>query len=112
MREAVGNRIVDWEIDWETDGVRQMKTARGPVLLNTEQALAELLALPQLADSPACGRFTSGETADAASYLAEANVRISEEQRDALLAGIEEYADGDRALFEAYARLLNPENWE
>ena len=107
---------MDWEIDWETDGVRQMKTARGPVLLNTEQALAELLALPQLADSPACGRFTSGETADAASYLAEdiaeANVRISEEQRDALLAGIEEYADGDRALFEAYARLLNPENWE
>ncbi|MBP2331958.1 hypothetical protein [Corynebacterium freneyi] len=84
--------------------------------MNTEQALAELLALPQLADSPARGRFTSGETADAASCLAEdiaeAKVRISEKQRDALLAGIEEYADGDRDLFEAYARLLNPENWE
>lgn len=84
--------------------------------MNTEQAIIELLALPQLADSPARGRFTSGETADAASYLAEdiaeAKVRISEKQRDALLAGIEEYADGDRDLFEAYARLLNPENWE
>lgn len=84
--------------------------------MNTEQVIIELLALPQLADSPARGRFTSGQTADAASYLAqdiaEAKVRITEEQRDALLAGIEEYADGGRALFEAYARLLNPENWE
>lgn len=31
MREAAGNRIVDWVINWETDREGQMKTARGRI---------------------------------------------------------------------------------
>lgn len=84
--------------------------------MTTEEAILQLLDLPQLAESGARWRVSSGEIADAASYLAEdiadARVRVSAEQRDALLAGIDEYADGDRDLFDAYARLLDPENWE
>ena len=47
---------------------------------------------------------------DAATYLAEDiaefRVSITQEQRQVLLSGITEHADGDEEVFRAYARLL------
>ncbi|ALA68556.1 hypothetical protein [Corynebacterium lactis] len=84
--------------------------------MDTERAIEELLALPQLKDSSARGRFFCGEIADAATYLAEDiaefRVSITEEQRQALLRGISEYAHGDQEVFSAYARLLESSDSE
>lgn len=78
--------------------------------MDTERAIEELLALPQLKDSGARARLSCGEIADAATYLtediAEFRVSITDEQRQALLSGISEYAEGDQEVFTAYARLL------
>ncbi|AGE37466.1 hypothetical protein [Corynebacterium urealyticum] len=78
--------------------------------MRVEEAVRELLDLPELSDSGARFRLECGEVADAASYLiedvAEAGVDITNEQRKALLEGLMEYARGDNDIYEAYARLL------
>lgn len=82
--------------------------------MNIEQVIAELLELPQLKNSGARSRFSCGEIADAATYLAEDiaefRIAITDEQRQALMNGIAEYANGDKEIFDAYASLLGSPN--
>lgn len=84
--------------------------------MDTKQAVKDLLALPELVDSPAWERFDCLEYDDAAAYIAEDiyefHIRVSEDQRAALLQGIRQYAHGDELTIAAYARLLEPENWK